>query len=126
MGKGETAEHAPRRREKGDPAPAPAAQRIRLLDDLTAGKAARRQHAVDDGPADSPQSVGRPGGKSCRCLHHDTSSGRDRGVNPPYRVAGLDGMDAVDTFCANTCNNDRAIVDYDARSTPVSTHGAIS
>jgi hypothetical protein len=78
MGKGQTTKHAPRRREEGDPAPAPAAQRIGLFDDLTTSKAAWRQHAIDERPTDPPQSVGSPGGKGCRGLHDDTSSGCGR------------------------------------------------
>ena len=42
MGKGQTAKHAPRRREECDSTPAPPAQSIGLIDDLAAGKAARR------------------------------------------------------------------------------------
>jgi hypothetical protein len=54
MRKRHTAQHAPRRREEADPVPAPAAQRIRLVDELAAGQAARRQHAIDDGSAEPP------------------------------------------------------------------------
>jgi len=82
MGKRQPAQRAPRRRKEGDPAPAAAAQRIGLIDDLTAGKAARRQHAVDERPTDPPQSIGRPGGKGCRDVHDGTSSGRGRFRQP--------------------------------------------
>src|SRR6516165_511434 len=78
MGKGQTAKHAPGRREESDATPAPTAQGIRLIDDLAAGKAVRRQHAVDERPADPSQPIGSPRGKGCRCLHHDTSSGCGR------------------------------------------------
>src|SRR6516225_8401610 len=55
MGKGQTAKHAPRRREESDATPAPTAEGIRLTDDLAAGKTARRQHAVDERPTDPSQ-----------------------------------------------------------------------
>jgi hypothetical protein len=74
MGKGQTAKHAPGRREESNATPAPTAQRIWLIDDLAAGKAARWQHAVDERPTDPSQPIGSPRGKGCRCLHHDTSS----------------------------------------------------
>jgi hypothetical protein len=50
----QAAQHAPRWRKERDPAPTPAAERIRLVDEIAAGKTAGRQHAVDDGPADPP------------------------------------------------------------------------
>lgn len=48
------AQYAPRRCKERDPAPTPAAERIRLVDEIAAGETAGRQHAVDDGPADLP------------------------------------------------------------------------
>jgi len=75
MGKGQTAKQTPRRREEGDPAPTPTAQRIRLFDHLATREAARRQNTVDKRPTDPPQSIGCPGSKGCRGLHNDTSSG---------------------------------------------------
>src|SRR5260370_20112042 len=51
MRKGQAATHAPRRRKEGDARPTAAAQRIRLVDSLAASEAPRRQHPVDDGPA---------------------------------------------------------------------------
>jgi hypothetical protein len=48
------ASSTPRWRKKGHPSPAAAAQSIRFADRFTARKAARRQHSIDDGPADPP------------------------------------------------------------------------
>jgi hypothetical protein len=50
----QAAQHAPRWRKERDPSPTSAAERIRLVDEIAAGKTAGRQHAVDDGPADLP------------------------------------------------------------------------
>jgi hypothetical protein len=50
----QAAQHAPGRRKERDPAPTPTAERIRLIDEIVAGKTPGRQHAVDDCPADLP------------------------------------------------------------------------
>ena len=50
----QAAKYAPGRRKKRDPAPTPAAERIRLVDEIAAGKAAGRQYAVDHRSADLP------------------------------------------------------------------------
>jgi len=82
MGKRQTAKHTPRRRKEGDPTPAACAQGIGLIDNLTTGQTARRQHTVDERPADPSQSIGRFGGKGCRSRHDDPSSGCPRVRQP--------------------------------------------
>jgi hypothetical protein len=50
--KWQPAQYAPRRCKERNPAPTPAAERIRLINDVAAGQTPRRQHAINDGAAD--------------------------------------------------------------------------
>lgn len=72
--KRQAAHGAPRWREKGNAAPAAAAERVRLLNNLAASEASWRQHDIDQPAAGTAQlSYGSPG-EGCRCQHRYTSS----------------------------------------------------